>query len=191
MSKPLDGWISVLWLLKKPRKPRNATFSQSCAKEKKKQHPISSRDYDCSHVLFGGLWSFQSSAGAKGSSARAPKRRQRRKKGENGQFHSYTVLGCSLIRKWPIFLSCFCSTTGSRSGRLWQVREESGSCRDFLLVIRKSWTFATTEYSQNRASTRACHTQAKLSFWPLKWGFGILKKVGKSTQKYTYRIWFL
>ena len=49
-----------------------------------------------------------------------------------------------------------------------------------MLVIRKSWTFATTEYSQNRASTRACHTQAKLSFWPLKWGFGILK-VGKST----------
>ena len=25
----------LLWLLKKPRKPRNATFSQSCAKEKK------------------------------------------------------------------------------------------------------------------------------------------------------------
>ena len=82
--------------------------------------------------------------------------KKRRKKGENGQFHSY--LGTWLLSDKEM---ANIPELQSRSSLLLQTPERR---RDFLLVIRKSWTFATTLVL---CIVSGRHTRAKVYFWPL------------------------
>ena len=143
MSKPHDGWI-FCWRFKSIpsiRREENATFFSRVALRKKSNIQFS-RGITTAVMSFSWTLKFSILDGASRlavvvtAETRSKKPKKRRKRGKMASFIRTWVLGCSLIRKWPIFLSC----SGSRS-LLLQTPERR---RDFLLVIRKSWTFATT-----------------------------------------------